>query len=284
MSTVVLFGGGDGGGLIFGANGVRPIPPFDPAIMLTLQATARVVSAAKRIKEEGARKKLAKEANVLSNLSVELIEAVVGPLDANRAIVFQDDDGGFTCGSTGKPPIPFPWPPSKLPSAGELIAAGIIEGDVVDLVRRANAQGIHFLEIFEKPVDVASKLGMKLSERSAHSLSLISPARVSQIKDPIEREVIGLFLKVAEDGRFLDTWFNYPHETAGKLGVSLSDSAIEKILAGGGIVGNPAADDGSSAIAAGIAWGIVCIVVGIVLGETSPINEVVIDASGIQKI
>ena len=29
---VILFGGGDGGGLIIGPHGVRPIPPFDPGL------------------------------------------------------------------------------------------------------------------------------------------------------------------------------------------------------------------------------------------------------------
>ena len=284
MSTVILFGGGDGGGLFIGANGVRPIPPFDPSVLLTLQATARVVTAAAKAKHETLKRKLGKEANLLSNLSVELVESVVGPLDSGRAIVFQDDDGGFTCGSNGKPPVPIPWPPSQLPTAGELIAAGVIEPEVVDLVRRANAQGIKYLDIFEKPNEVAAKVGIKLSERSAHSLSLVSPAKVAQIKDPTEREVMGFFLKVAQDGQYLDTWFTYPHEVAGKLGLSVSESAIEKILAGGGIIGNPAADDGSSAIAAGIAWGVVCIVIGIVCGETSPINEIVVDVSGMQKI
>jgi hypothetical protein len=31
-ARVVLFGGGEGGGLIFGLHGVRPIPPFDSVL------------------------------------------------------------------------------------------------------------------------------------------------------------------------------------------------------------------------------------------------------------
>ena len=61
--------------------------------------------------EKSAREKLSRSLVTIANLAVGRVEGVVGALDGDAALVFQDDDdGGFTCGSTGKPPVPFPWP------------------------------------------------------------------------------------------------------------------------------------------------------------------------------
>lgn len=45
MARVILFGGGDGGGLIIGPNGVRPIPPFDPVLLKQIKAISQLTQA-----------------------------------------------------------------------------------------------------------------------------------------------------------------------------------------------------------------------------------------------
>jgi hypothetical protein len=43
MATVILFGGGDAGGIIISDKGVRGIPPFDPGVLLQLRGVSALV-------------------------------------------------------------------------------------------------------------------------------------------------------------------------------------------------------------------------------------------------
>lgn len=237
MKMVVLFGGGDGGGLIITDNGVRPIPPFDPGLRQLLRSAAAAVNAAAAAKGESRRGKMAKLSTSLCNLAVEQVEEVVGPLDGERAIVYQDDDGGFTCGSTGKPPIPIPWPPQSLPTISDLIASGAIEKDLVEFVQRAQASNIAMTEMFENPAEISRKLGISLSEKTAKDIQYLAPSRLNQIADPTEREIVGFYHKVIADGRFVETWFSRPYQVAQDLKFKLSDAALERIAAGGAVAG-----------------------------------------------
>jgi hypothetical protein len=281
MKSVILFGGGDGGGLIITENGVRPIPPFDPGILLNIKAAASMVNAVTRTRDEKASRKLSKLAASVCNLAVEQVEDVVGPLTGDAALVYQDDDGGFSCGSTGKPPIFVPWPPRTMPSVSDLIAAGVVETDLVDFIRLARGSAIAFVDIYQDPAAVAKKLGTPLSEKSVQDLKALGG--VDKIKDPVDREIIGFFHKVAQDGQYLETWFSRPYEVSKALNSEISEAAAARLLSSGAaaVFGGRGGDVADSEIAAGIAWGIVCIVIGIVLGATNnrSIEKIVRDRS-----
>lgn len=289
MKQVILFGGGDAGGFIITEHGIRPIPPFDPGILLNLKAANAMVQAIAATREAGLRTKVSKAAGSLCNLAIEQIEEAVGPLEGENALVFQDDDGGFSCGSTGKPPIGFPWPPRSLPDAHGYVAAGVVEADLVALVRAARAKKIALTKVFDQPESVAKELGVTLSAKSANDLRGLSPSRLNAIQNPVEKEVVGFFQKVAEDGRYLDTWFSRPYEVAKDLRYKLSDAAAELILTGaiGGAAGPISDDAGSYAIAAGI-WVGVCIAVGTATHQygdfARPIETFVVDRSELVKI
>ena len=40
---MILFGGGDGGGIIIDANGIHRIPPYDPGVLLQLKTASALV-------------------------------------------------------------------------------------------------------------------------------------------------------------------------------------------------------------------------------------------------
>ncbi|MBI1805523.1 MAG: hypothetical protein HYR76_00565 [Ignavibacteria bacterium] len=107
MSTF-LFGGGDAGGIIIGPHGIKPIPPFDPGLSLQMKAISVLLQAQTNVGNKETQHQLAEIANRLNDLVVGEVQHAVGSMDAGSSIVYQDADGGFTCGSTGKPPIPFP--------------------------------------------------------------------------------------------------------------------------------------------------------------------------------
>ena len=69
------------------------------------------------------------------------MEAVVGKLGGDNAIVYLDAEDGFTCGSTGKMPIPIKWPPHHPPSIVDLITSGQIERELIDFVKEASDKG-----------------------------------------------------------------------------------------------------------------------------------------------
>ena len=92
---------------------------------------------------------------------------------------------------------------------------------------------------------------------------------------------------MVRDGTHLDNWFTRPYEVSSDLKVSLSESALSRIIANGGLVfkGKNGLDDGDIAIAAGIAWGIVCIAIGTAFSTKGHrIDDIVTDRSGIDKI
>lgn len=285
MKIVILFGGGDSGGLIITENGVRPIPPFDPAIRLNMKSAAAMVNAVTAAPGESTRRKMSKLATSLCNLAVEQVEEVVGPLDADRSLIFQDDDGGFTCGSTGKPPIPLPWPPGSIPSVQDLIAAGGIEPELVEFVLQAKDRKVKLIDVFEKPIDVAKKLGVKLSEKNAKDIHMLAPSRLAGIKDKNDREIIGFFHKVAEDGRYLDTWFTRPYEVSHALNVKLSEAALERLVTRGAAASVGRRGDVSMGPAIVVGVGIL-LVIAACWGfcDRRRIEENVRDRSGIAKI
>lgn len=232
MAKVVLFGGGDGGGLIFGPNGVRPIPPFDPSIRLQLRGVSALLAGAKSMPAKPS-KEMGTLLNKMTNLVVEQVEAVLGSLEGSDALVYQDDDGGFTCGTTGKPPLPFPWPPLRLPNVSDLISVGVLERELVDFCSVCAEKKLDVMKMLEDPSAMAEELDVKLSARAAGDLKRLAPSQLGQISDPVDKEIVSFFHQVAEDGRYLATWATRPGEVSEKLKIKLSDQAFEKIVAGG---------------------------------------------------
>jgi hypothetical protein len=233
------------------------------------------------------RAKIAKSATTLCNLAVEQVEEAVGPLEGNQSLIFQDDDGGFVCGSTGKPPIPIPWPPRTIPSVQDYLSAGVVERDLVTFVRTARAKKTSLTRLFEQPEKVAKELGLTLSEKSVKDLQSLAPKNRADIKDPVEREIVGFFQKVVADGRYLDVWFTRPYEVSKDLKYKLSDLAKERLIAGFTFnPGGPVESGAEYAIAAGI-WVGVCIAVGTATHQygdfTRPIESFVVDRSNIAK-
>jgi hypothetical protein len=284
MKTLIVFNGGTEGGLLLTPNGVFTAPPFEADVLNSLKATARLVLAMNAARDQNTQSKLSKMAIGAANLSVEMIENLLGPLDPERAIVFQDPDGGFTCGSTGKPPLPVPWPPRPFKDANDLIKAGVIEADVLELLRESKAKGKDFTKVFEEPAAAAKELGLSLSAKSAEDLSQLAPSKVSKVQNPVDREMLNLFHAVLKDGRFTETWFDRPHEVARLLKVEISDTAVERIVNVGGLTsmvsGLPSLRS-DSAICAGIIWAGVCIAVGtLFVGQMNPIDTFVRDHSG----
>jgi hypothetical protein len=285
MKTVILFGGGNDGGLVVTDSGARAIRPFEKAIRLNLRAASAMVNAVSAARDDSISKKLSKLAASVAGLAVQQVEDIVGPLDADRAVIFQEDDGGFTCGSTGKPPVPLPWPPREIPTVPDVLAAGVIEPDLVDLLRRARENQIKLTEVFEKPVNIAKRLGVTLSNKSATDLRAMAPSELRNVKDRTDREIIGFFHKVVEDGRYLETWFNRPYEVARTLKVTVSEAALERLLSGGAAAAF-AQQSGQvpTEIKVGIVWVVVCIAVGIAFGNKSrAIDDIINDRSGIDK-
>jgi hypothetical protein len=274
MARVILFGGGDGGGLIFGPNGVRPIPPFDPGLLKQIKAVAYLTQAL-QIGRTSTGRELGALTTKLANTVIGELEGVVGPLDKEGALVFQDEDGGFTCGSTGKPPIPFPWPPSRHFGVDDLLSGGIIERELFDVLSQGK---VDVKALLADPQGAATKAGVKLSSRSIEQLSQLSPAQTAKIQDADAREVAGFFHKVVEDGRFLDTWALRPHEVSSSLGVKLTDGAIDRIVAGSAAFRPSGGGEAMNPVALAVAVGIVIMLV------TRDANAIPIsDRSGLQK-
>lgn len=106
---VVLFGGGDGGGFYIGPDGkIHRIPPWTPDSMAHLKAANSLLQAA-RLSEDISAKEISTMAQKLISKAVQTTLKGVVITDATP-IAFMDVDGGFVCGSTGKPRFTFPVP------------------------------------------------------------------------------------------------------------------------------------------------------------------------------
>jgi hypothetical protein len=118
MARVILFGGGDGGGLIIGPNGIKPIPPWEPFILAQFKALNHLANAPAKGVDRGIRAELAEQSTRLVSFALNQIEArVEGGLDKEGGLIFLDVEDGFWCGN-GKPPVPIPWPPRRRLAAG----------------------------------------------------------------------------------------------------------------------------------------------------------------------
>jgi hypothetical protein len=103
---LILFGGGDGGGLSIGADGkVHRIPPWSPETMAELRAANRLVQAARVSREVPVAEVNALAERLIAKALPEVAKGVA--VGGGGAFAFLEDDGGF-CGTLvpGHPPIP----------------------------------------------------------------------------------------------------------------------------------------------------------------------------------
>jgi hypothetical protein len=108
-ATVILFGGGDGGGLVIGPNGIKRIPPWNPDLAQGLKAVAALVQTSQRSSFGKSARQLAEQ------LCEQIVPAIVKGAEqsgGDASVLYAGYDDGFRCGSTGKKPIPLP--PSQL--------------------------------------------------------------------------------------------------------------------------------------------------------------------------
>lgn len=277
MNRVILFGGGDGGGIIIGPDGVRPIPPFDPGILLQFKAVAHLTRAQPLLSRE-LQRQLAPLLNKTANLLVGQVERLAGPLDAEAGIVFQDADGGFTCGSTGKPPIPLPWPPSRFPVLDALLERGVLDRGALDVVRESTEKGASLSALLRDPLAELQRVGIKPTaqqQKGLQSLRLADPAKVA---DPVDREVVQFFHAAAADDRLLREALTQPEDVAAKVNFKLGKEAAERIrlVSGGGLsVRGPGTVMNPVAVAV--------LVATVIMLYTRPEGIPVRDLSGIEK-
>ena len=110
--VLILFGGGDGGGIgIRGDGKVIRIPPYNPETMRQLRSLAGLAIAQTNIKDQGLAREIGALGQKVATTSIPGVLATVLPAGATvTGVAFLDDDGGFTCGSTGQHFGPFPGP------------------------------------------------------------------------------------------------------------------------------------------------------------------------------
>ncbi len=109
MRVVILFGGGDAGGLIIGPNGVKPIPPFDPRVRVKLRATLALLQASEQLADDELGSVLAEHAESLARRTVPEVEKDVGEVGPEGGVAFIDMDAILWCGN--EPPRIIPRGP-----------------------------------------------------------------------------------------------------------------------------------------------------------------------------
>jgi len=112
---MILFGGGDGGGISIGQDGkLHRIPPWTPDVMAALKAAGAVLKASIHVESAlGAELKAVGE-----KLTTSVIPRLAKTAEATGggAVLFLDGDDGFTCGTGGGHPIPVPIPHGAISS------------------------------------------------------------------------------------------------------------------------------------------------------------------------
>jgi len=275
MAQVILFGGGDGGGLVITSHGIRRIPPFDPLVRAQLAALSRLTRAASYLPNPDVRRQLGQITTKLTHVVLSQLEAIAGSIDKESGLVYEDPDGGFVCGSTGRPPIPIPVPP--VGTLQQVIESGQLGVEELRFLEAAVMNKADIYALFEDPVKEAKRLNLTLSSEAANRIRVAHLSK-KQLEEPVDKEVADFFHKTVLDGRFVREWAVQPQDVATKLGVKISDSAIDRIrgiaavnqfLPPGSTVENPVA---------------VAVAVAIVIMLVDRPVEQVIDASGVEKL
>lgn len=287
-----LFIYGDRGAVLITSAGSRRLPPFSISIQKQLKSLNELVHAAHY--EIGNKKQnIQQQVNRLSNQVVGALEDIVGPLDPEAGVVYDDVDGGFTCGSTGKPPIPIPPEPQPYAGVGELLERGVVDSDMLEFLTKVNAKSVNQLEAFENPSKVAEDLGIKISLRTEHDLNALASSKLNDIDHEEIKELIEFLHSVIKDGRYVDEWMARPAHVADELGLELGPKTLEEIMQMGSIKDQSHAAAPALAvlvtpvpISAGVVAtvAVVAVVATVVSSSAGRLQTLVIDRSNIKKL
>ncbi len=123
----VLFGGGDAGGIFIGTDGkVHRIPPWNPEIVTQFKAVKSLTAAVSHIRDAELAKEVSTVTERLCERVVQQATKIAGvTLTETESVAFFDPDGGFTCGTTGKRPVPFPGPHISVPGFSPIETANV---------------------------------------------------------------------------------------------------------------------------------------------------------------
>ena len=282
---------GEAGAILITDKGSRRLPPFHLSIQKQLRSLNELIHAA-YIEIGSQKQNIEQQVNRLANQVIGTLEDIVGPLHPENGLVYDDEDGGFICGSTGKPPIPLPPEPLPYGNIGDFLESGIINADIVDFLTKVNAKNINLLEFFENPAQTAEELGVKLSDQTLTDLQSLSSSKLNEIDHDHLKELLEFFHKVIEDGRFIDDWIYRPAHVSEELGVMLDQKTLEDIMMLGAIkdntheatpaLGTPVMAAPGAAIAV-VVVGIVVLVAASADSSVSRINSLIKDRSDIKK-
>jgi hypothetical protein len=273
MGRVILFNGGTSGSIYIHSDGVQPISPLPPPVLMHLRAVADLLRATQGSSaEESTSKDLQTLITKVANLAIERVEAAVGSLDGEDSLVYLEDNDGFICGSTGAPPRPIKWPLLDPPTVEELVQGGFLAADVGEFLKRTHAQGLKVADVLANPDAAAKQVGLKLSKLAIANLKPLAPSQLDKISDPVDREIVGFFHKVSDDGRFLDRWNREPAAVANSLGIKLDIRAIDKILGTSAIIGRHG-EVANLSIEQGIVVGVVAVVLVVVVPEFDKVRD-----------
>jgi len=224
MAQVILFGGGDGGGLVITPNGIRRIPPFDPLLRGQLAALSKLTRASAFLPNADIRRQLAPVTAKLTFLVLAQVESLVGTIDSANGLVYDDPDGGFVCGSTGKPPIPVP-PKGSLQN---LLESGQFGSEELRFLESAIAKKADIFALFEDPQREAKRLQLPITAETTERIRLAHLSR-AKLQDPVDKEIADFFQKTVLDGRYVHEWAAAPARVSDQLGFSVSKAALERI-------------------------------------------------------
>lgn len=108
MARLILFGGGDAGGIYIGPNGVTRIPPWDPPV-LQLRGLAAMLNGSAAL-TGNARAEMDALTAKAAHAIVAQLQGSIGNLEGENTVLFADGDDVVVCGSTGKPTYHGPRP------------------------------------------------------------------------------------------------------------------------------------------------------------------------------
>ena len=111
-----------------------------------------------------------------------------------------------------------------------------------------------------------------MSKLAIANLKPLAPSQLDKISDPVDREIVGFFHKVSDDGRFLDRWNREPAAVANSLGIKLDIRAIDKILGTSAIIGRHG-EVANLSIEQGIVVGVVAVVLVVVVPEFDKVRD-----------
>ena len=106
MAYIILFGGGDAGGLILTEHGIKPIPPWNPFYLAQLRALGALVSAKAAAGPRAANKELD---TVIASLNRNINDAAAKDFGSlgGGGLLYADGEDGVYCGSTGPIHVPI---------------------------------------------------------------------------------------------------------------------------------------------------------------------------------